>query len=298
MEYNSLTHHGILGMKWGRRRYQNKDGSLTAAGKKRYGDDNDDPEEAKKAYEEGKQRAIRSGSATEVLKYKGDLTRQEMDSVIARLNWEQSMKSISDKELAVGKSTSEKFFERMGKATDYAQTTAKAYNMVANVLNAFGGANGKTLPKIELDIKSGNKDLRKKEAAARKKEEEAAAKKAKAEADAAKKKKDEENLKNAQKQVDDYNAKLKEQYEREASQYHKVFKRNSTVSDVKSDTSTSRGESYVSGLLGGKVSSKKSNNSGDIIDGTGLFKDLGTTYDNTISSGQSFVSGLLEEPKR
>lgn len=30
-----LYHHGIRGMKWGVRRYQNKDGSLTAAGKKR-----------------------------------------------------------------------------------------------------------------------------------------------------------------------------------------------------------------------------------------------------------------------
>lgn len=35
METNELCHHGILGMKWGVRRYQNKDGSLTAAGRKR-----------------------------------------------------------------------------------------------------------------------------------------------------------------------------------------------------------------------------------------------------------------------
>lgn len=31
-----LAHHGILGMKWGVRRYQNSDGSLTEAGKNRY----------------------------------------------------------------------------------------------------------------------------------------------------------------------------------------------------------------------------------------------------------------------
>ena len=34
---NSMAHFGIKGMKWGVRRYQNKDGSLTQAGKVRYG---------------------------------------------------------------------------------------------------------------------------------------------------------------------------------------------------------------------------------------------------------------------
>lgn len=34
---NSLSHHGIKGQKWGVRRYQNEDGSLTDAGKKKYG---------------------------------------------------------------------------------------------------------------------------------------------------------------------------------------------------------------------------------------------------------------------
>ena len=36
MDNNSLKHAGIKGMRWGVRRYQNKDGSLTPAGKNRY----------------------------------------------------------------------------------------------------------------------------------------------------------------------------------------------------------------------------------------------------------------------
>lgn len=35
-----LMHHGIRGQKWGVRRFQNKDGSTTAAGRKRYSTDN------------------------------------------------------------------------------------------------------------------------------------------------------------------------------------------------------------------------------------------------------------------
>lgn len=35
---DELYHHGIKGQKWGVRRFQNKDGSLTPSGEKRYGD--------------------------------------------------------------------------------------------------------------------------------------------------------------------------------------------------------------------------------------------------------------------
>jgi len=35
-----LAHHGVKGQKWGVRRYQNADGTLTAEGKNRYGDGN------------------------------------------------------------------------------------------------------------------------------------------------------------------------------------------------------------------------------------------------------------------
>lgn len=36
-DYNSIYHHGIKGMKWGVRRYQNEDGTLTPEGRRKYG---------------------------------------------------------------------------------------------------------------------------------------------------------------------------------------------------------------------------------------------------------------------
>ena len=38
IDNNELYHHGIKGQKWGVRRFQNPDGSLTAKGEKRYND--------------------------------------------------------------------------------------------------------------------------------------------------------------------------------------------------------------------------------------------------------------------
>lgn len=44
---SELMHYGILGMKWGVRRYQNKDGSLTNAGKRRNTENSQNGEKAK-----------------------------------------------------------------------------------------------------------------------------------------------------------------------------------------------------------------------------------------------------------
>ena len=80
---NSLCHFGIKGMKWGIRRYQNKDGSLTATGKKRYNEGEQSPKE-KPA----------SSSSSNRSRSISELSDAELRTRINRLNLEKQYKQL------------------------------------------------------------------------------------------------------------------------------------------------------------------------------------------------------------
>lgn len=123
MSNYELVHWGTKGMRWGVRRYQNRDGTLTNAGKKRYN------KELEKLREEA--RTIKNKKATEAkidrlntLKNKidneknkntnepnqestkrsvRDMSDEELKSIVTRLQFEQRYRELNPKQVSAGK---------------------------------------------------------------------------------------------------------------------------------------------------------------------------------------------------
>lgn len=124
---NELYHFGIKGMKWGIRRYQNKDGSLTVAGKKRYSD---------------------SSSNNEIK----DLTDQELRDRINRLNLERQYRDLTtpsgQKQVNKGKQFVTSVLETSGKnivtqLVTYGMGTAVNKIFKADIVNPKKGQKDK-----------------------------------------------------------------------------------------------------------------------------------------------------------
>ncbi len=147
-----LQHHGIKGQKWGVRRYQNEDGSLTAKGKQRYGTqenfERQYPQESKKKMKKAKgevdvykdaagkaQRGMEEGRQKKNKQQKENVDKdvreraykmsdQELRDAVNRLNMEERYAQVMREReyVEVGKSKAEKFMDHTLTALNIAST--------------------------------------------------------------------------------------------------------------------------------------------------------------------------------
>lgn len=110
---NKLYHAGVKGMKWGVRRYQNKDGSLTAAGKKRYANSHED---YRKAHDS---------------KPVSQMSNKELQERNNRLQMEQNYKRLTQKK-SKGKAAVQAFIAVAGTIAAI-EGAAKTYQRVGNL---------------------------------------------------------------------------------------------------------------------------------------------------------------------
>lgn len=154
MENNELAHVGVKGMRWGQRRYQNKDGSLTPEGKLRYQKKKDkalkkaqkkDLKAQKKARKEevseerSKEAVLKSRSAKKLYENADLFSDSELQTAYNRLNLENKIASLykEQEKVSKGKRFVEKTVEVEEDVADLIDRGSKVYNNVAKIYNAY-----------------------------------------------------------------------------------------------------------------------------------------------------------------
>lgn len=157
---NFIEHHGILNMKWGRRRYQNPDGTLTPEGKIRYSREKrkqaaKNLKKARKVREANKKKEMKlAKEKAKVEKKKAKIVEKGLDAVkknsklfsneeIANLvNRNQLESRLADaansKNVQKGKIKVDNVLDFMGKAANIADSAGRIYRNINPILEDNG----------------------------------------------------------------------------------------------------------------------------------------------------------------
>ena len=144
---DTIYHFGVKGMKWGRRRFQNKDGSLTPAGRKRYSDGSSDSDSS--GAKPPTMSIKRPGSSSSSKKKVSEMSDDELRGRINRMNMEKQYAQLT-KELS-GESSSN---AKQNKGKSFVREISS--RAVSNVLIPAGEEIGRQLVRSYL-AKNGNK---------------------------------------------------------------------------------------------------------------------------------------------
>lgn len=104
--------------------------------------------EAAKRHVEDKERVLRSGSASEVLKYQGELTNAELQNAYNRIDWERKLKSFSNSERKSGMDKFDDYMQKVKKINGWVSTGTDVYNTLASIYNATESGRSNPWPKI------------------------------------------------------------------------------------------------------------------------------------------------------
>lgn len=101
---NYLQHHGIPGMRWGVRRYQNKDGSLTSSGKKHYSSEAKAERKAKKAEAKAAKRREKILNNPKLLKkHFNEFSDKEINDALKKFDQMQRLETHTKNRSKVGR---------------------------------------------------------------------------------------------------------------------------------------------------------------------------------------------------